>query len=227
MKAKITASALYAVSFVLLALYIVFTIGAITVHPFQRAFTLVSSCLFLYFGTLFYCKKLNKKEKKKMLKLTWTAMLVMYLSLVFTFTWLESYYGRIRQDGLFIWDLSSSEREIYFKTGYQDKIFATLKRMYNGYKENRITLRFFLQNIVGNLLLLMPMGYFFPKLFKKQRNSFLFLITILFTAVLIEGVQLVLMIGVCDIDDLLLNITGAMLLYFILKIPIFKPLLEK
>ncbi len=76
--------------------------------------------------------------------------------------------------------------------------------------------RLFYKNIIGNILLFMPYGFFvsyYLKLDKKRLAALLILIV----SISIETVQL--LIGRCfDVDDILLNLIGGMLGYFIYKI---------
>ena len=73
-------------------------------------------------------------------------------------------------------------------------------------------------NLVGNVVMFIPLGFFQPYLLKGLRS---WLKTMLSTAVLIllvEVVQYVTMLGSCDIDDLILNLAGAWLGYLLWRI---------
>ncbi len=68
-------------------------------------------------------------------------------------------------------------------------------------------------NIVGNLLLFVPMGFFLPFLFKgiKSGKQLFFLVALMSLSV--EVLQLFTTTGEFDIDDVLLNTGGAMIGY--------------
>lgn len=66
----------------------------------------------------------------------------------------------------------------------------------------------FLSEILGNLLLLLPFG-FILKCFYPCKHNFSIVVYGLLLSIGIEVTQLLLQIGVCDIDDLILNTTGA------------------
>lgn len=66
-----------------------------------------------------------------------------------------------------------------------------------------------IMNLMGNLALFFPMGFFLPYFQKKQRNPFLFLFTMTIIISLVELIQALALIGKCDIDDFLLNLCGA------------------
>ena len=77
----------------------------------------------------------------------------------------------------------------------------------------------FLWNIMGNLVMLLPLGAVLPCLFRRIDRFWKVVITVTVTVILIELAQLILRVGVVDIDDLILNLSGAMIGYAILKIP--------
>jgi len=76
--------------------------------------------------------------------------------------------------------------------------------------------RLFFKNVVGNLLMFMPYG-FFASYFTKMDNKYYALSLIAFASITIETTQLA--IGrVFDIDDIILNIIGGMIGYGIYRL---------
>ena len=74
----------------------------------------------------------------------------------------------------------------------------------------------FYKNIVGNILLFMPYGFFASYYLKLDKKRIAFLLVFI-VSLSIECVQLI--IGRClDVDDILLNLIGGMLGYFIYRI---------
>lgn len=84
-----------------------------------------------------------------------------------------------------------------------------------------------IENLVGNFMMFMPTGLLFPAIFTKQKKWFCFLITIVLILIGIEVVQLVFRLGTFDIDDFILNMTGACLVYGIIKVEIIKRFLNR
>lgn len=72
-------------------------------------------------------------------------------------------------------------------------------------------------NIFGNLAALMPTAFFLPTLFQKQRNFKTFALTVTGMVACIEITQFVTMSGNFDIDDFILNIGGACLMFKLLQ----------
>ena len=70
-------------------------------------------------------------------------------------------------------------------------------------------------NLVGNVVLFIPIGYLLPKIWQKQRNFFYFLFTCFISVFLVEITQLFTLLGSFDVDDVILNL-GGMTLGFII-----------
>lgn len=68
-------------------------------------------------------------------------------------------------------------------------------------------------NIVGNIILLLPVGLLMPYVFSavNLKKSFVFAI---FSGLLIEGMQSLLHVGIFDIDDVILNGLGYLIGYW-------------
>ena len=96
------------------------------------------------------------------------------------------------------------------------KPFSTIKRYIKAYINNNIDFAVFLENIFGNFILFMPLSFFvsyrFPKTSILKFSILMFGITIL-----IEFLQFILMIGIADIDDIILNFTGAILVFILIN----------
>ncbi len=102
-------------------------------------------------------------------------------------------------------------------------VFDYVKKLF----ENRINPETVLRNIIGNLIVLFPMGCFLPCLFKpfqKYKNTFLLCFAIV---LLVEFLQPILRIGFLDIDDFIFNLAGAGFGYLTVQIPFVKKTLIK
>jgi len=85
------------------------------------------------------------------------------------------------------------------------------------------------ENILGNILAFSPLGFLLPILFnkyKKLKNIFFISLSI---SLSIEIIQLFFNMGSCDIDDLILNVLGAILGFGVYKVlnPIWNKDLER
>jgi glycopeptide antibiotics resistance protein len=64
-------------------------------------------------------------------------------------------------------------------------------------------------NILGNILLLVPVGFLLPFIFQKMNWKHVLMISIL-SGLIIERMQVVLHVGIFDIDDVILNGLGVL-----------------
>ena len=74
------------------------------------------------------------------------------------------------------------------------------------------------RNIILNILLFVPMGFFLPALFKKLRVFWRVYLTGFAVSLLIETAQLLLNRGIFEADDLLNNLLGTMIGYGLYQI---------
>lgn len=77
------------------------------------------------------------------------------------------------------------------------------------------SLRTSLINIIGNLILLLPIGFFIPLLNRNIRKLSKITLIGFFVSLSIELLQLVLMIRIFDVDDLIFNTVSVILGYII------------
>lgn len=68
-------------------------------------------------------------------------------------------------------------------------------------------------NLFGNVLLFVPLGYLLPACFQKLRGLFRSMLTALVLLLTVELTQMLTLRGTCDVDDLILNLFGALLGY--------------
>ena len=82
-------------------------------------------------------------------------------------------------------------------------------------------------NLLGNLALFVPMGMALPCVSKKLNRFWKVTLCVLGMVVLVEVMQGLLRVGSIDIDDVIFNVSGAMIGYGIIKIPFISKLLVK
>lgn len=98
-------------------------------------------------------------------------------------------------------------------------LFKTIKMYINyAYKLNSF------ENLVGNVVVFLPFGYFLPRVVRGANHWFMLLGAAFFFSLGIELFQLFSAFGEFDVDDLLLNALGALIGYWIhlMSIKIFQ-----
>ena len=73
-------------------------------------------------------------------------------------------------------------------------------------------------NLMGNVILFVPLGVFLPVLWKRLQKWWPFFGIVTFLLVSVELAQLFMLRGICDVDDYLLNVFGASIGYLITRI---------
>lgn len=132
---------------------------------------------------------------------------ILYIALLIYLTLFSKYYGRniiSREWNKEVFDnyIHNSLNLIPFKT--ISKYIIPIKNVLS---------RGFRVNILGNLIAFMPFAFFLPKLFKRQNNLKVFTITMILIVLVIELLQFLTLAGCCDIDDLILNVLGAVIMF--------------
>ena len=70
-------------------------------------------------------------------------------------------------------------------------------------------------NLGGNIIMFIPLGFLLPPVFPKLKNLMSVLVTTAAIIICVELIQLLTLVGSCDIDDLILNLLGAASGYWI------------
>ena len=117
---------------------------------------------------------------------------------------------------LFLSDILG-RREISESYRYNLTLFKEITR----YIENAdvIGTRLVLVNIAGNIFAFVPFGIFVGCFLRRKKFAFIktLLLGFLFTTA-IEGIQLITRVGICDVDDIVLNLLGVIIGGILVKI---------
>ena len=84
--------------------------------------------------------------------------------------------------------------------------------------ENTYLVRHAFINLVGNVVMFIPLGFFQPYLLESLRKWYKTLLTTVVLILVVEVVQYATGLGSCDIDDLILNLAGAWIGYVLWRI---------
>ena len=189
-----------------LVLLFYFGIGFIAqMTEVSRLVLLGASSLFLYIGGGLLSKYL---DNNKPMKINLYIFFGLYLILLITLTLFDSLWLRNGFNFSGFDNIQDRINLVPFKT-----IMTFVKEFDSMYSTSQIML-----NLFGNVCAFMPMALFLPLLFKRQNKVFQFVITLTLMILGIEFLQLITGSGRFDIDDLILNLFGAVLVYLLFKI---------
>lgn len=208
---------LYIISFFIIVFYLYIELGNIVFNPLIRIFILIFNCIIMYIAA----KLLSNNKLFKFNLIVWFCLYIVFL---LSLTLFDTYFNR---NGINIFSLDKNMVKEYMNSSFNIIPFKTIKLYFNSYNGGYLSKSLFLYNIIGNLCALMPLSFFLPLLFKKQNNIIIFILTIILIVIGIESMQFLTLSGSCDIDDLILNLSGSLVLYLILKIKPINKVIRK
>ena len=170
-----------------------------------------------YFSAWFSAFKTKETGVKyKIMKNRICALFLFYVILIVDFTLIDDALGR-DIFGVLQWNTAEFNRYINESTNLIP--FETLKLFLNALKSGTLPFWSVFENVFGNFVAFMPLPFFTVCLFKKINKWYTVFAVALISVLLIELLQLLLLTGSSDIDDVILNVSGAMLFYALLRIP--------
>lgn len=181
------------------------TTGKILIVSLQ-VFSLLGAMIFTTYHA-------TKEETKKRLYITNIILFVIYIGNLGYMLFFDSYFGRTGTH-------FSSTLMGYINQNVNLIPFKSICLYIDAFQYGTLTWRNVVLNIVGNGVIFMPFAYFLPFFFKRQRNGLIFLLTIILLVLLVECAQVITQCGAGDIDDLILNVSGMMIAYYFIKIPV-------
>ena len=122
--------------------------------------------------------------------------------------------------------LNPSLRHVNAITSVNISPLKTIFLYYNAYTRHTLPIKNIILNMIGNVMLFMPFGYFMYVLFKPMRSFLPYLFFFLVMIIGVECIQYIWKVGSADIDDIILNMSGILILYIIMKIPFIKKYFE-
>ncbi len=96
--------------------------------------------------------------------------------------------------------------------------FETIKGFWNALKNHTINTDIAVFNIFGNIALFVPFGFLLPVAAKRLRALWKCAAVTFFAVLTAEILQLLLKVGSFDIDDIILNMLGAVTGYAVFRI---------
>lgn len=167
----------------------------------------------------------NKKKRQRNLKIMWWLLFVYFVFQLGYFLFFDATFARDYSQGSGL-DYKS-QLILQWNTAKNLTPFETINSMIAVYGMPGIGKTFVNINLFGNFIAFMPFSFFLPFLFKPMKKWFVFIFFIAFLIVGVELTQLFTFTGSLDVDDFILNFSGALIFYIILKLPFIKRFCEK
>ena len=154
-------------------------------------------------------------KKTRVLRILWYVFCALYVCVML---WL-----------LFFMRLGTAKAEFRSMPGYGqalsrhfdplpgEVIIPSIKRIFTHPLSDAKTFRDF-RNLAGNVVLFVPLGWILPYFLPFARKTKGFLLSAAALILLVELIQAFTLLGFCDFDDLLLNVLGGWIGFYILSV---------
>lgn len=219
-------SLLFAVYMVGLGLFVDFS-PEWYMNLWEKLIIYFSPMLLLFMDMKLHLRKLEEEEEKRTIQYkTMRRIFTIYVIALATLLFLGSTF----RGGIYhrnIWNAKPFSQD-HFDYYCNLHLMKSVKMYYHAFQDGSMSLKLIALNLLGNLIAFAPFGFFLPVTFgKKIRNVGQFLLAVTFASVLCELIQFITMVGQGDIDDVLLNVLGALIIYLLVHIPIVRELIRK
>lgn len=225
--ARLPASVFYLISGLCFVMYLFFNLNnRILIPPITRLILLCIIYIFAYLGSRLFSKTTSKECAFKIMKITFSFFFVIYICTLIDLVLFDKYFGRAGLSIVKLW--RSDNIRFYLRNSFNVIPFKTIyEYFYGAFVGFDISISSAITNILGNIIAFAPFAFFLPLFFKRYKSIKTFVFTILTIVLFIEILQFVLLTGSCDIDDVILNVVGALFTYEILNIPLIQRRLKK
>lgn len=203
--------------FIIFLLALVLQIGyafspVLTFTTSQKIAIILIQIISLIFGTHFYMESTTKEKADLIKRMTTILLFVIFIANLIYLLFFDRDYGR-RQVNM------NYTLADYIQYNVNLIPFESISLYLAALRDSTLTWQMVTLNLMGNFIVFMPFAYFLPVLFKLQRRWYIFLFTLILVVGAVEILQVITQTGSGDIDDLILNVFGAMVAYIIMKIP--------
>ena len=181
---------------------------------------ILAIAMFLYTANFILAKK-HPNYSAEIMKWAFLSLFILYIYFLITLVLFDGYFGRKGFSDLSYYDITQIKE--HAQNNLNHIPFKTIFHFFSDETGNRA----FVVNIIGNLAAFAPFGFFIPLLFRKVNNSLKLVLSVSLIVIVVELLQLILLTGSCDIDDVILNTLGAYIVYVILKIPFIEKAVNK
>lgn len=181
---------------------------------------LVGACfLAAIVGSYFLCSSLEQLEDKiRCTKIVYSFVLGLYIAFILFIGIVIHYHANVSSD-------NSIQKTFLFSVNVVP--FATIYQYIIGVFNHTLNISYIVRVTLGNLLLFAPLGIILPQVFNACDKIHRFILIFLSLRIAFEIIQFILKVGVCNIDDVLLSLLGAILFYNVYHISFVQSLIKR
>lgn len=179
----------------------------------QKILIYATPIVVLFIEMVYQMKRTDRQDEKiRIQKKAYIYMFTIYLIAAATLLFLGSSFRRAFNERN-IWQAEPFTKE-HFELYCNLRPFKSIEMYIHAYERQSMPSRLIAVNIFGNLAAFMPCAIFMPVIWNRKMIKLRFFLPALIgIVVLVEAIQFVTMVGQADIDDVILNTAGAVLLF--------------
>ena len=215
----------FIITFLLIGSVLIFSLlPNIVLNAFVTISGFIIPSILILITMIVEIKKSNNINEKKKISRFWLKMLfAIYCLLLITILFLNNEY---RMTGFQAINSNTFSAE-HLKT-INIIPFASIIKYISGWISHSVRTNIVFINLCGNLILFAPLGFFVPILFEdKIKNTKQFILMIIVVTISVEALQFISYTGSTDIDDIILNTIGAVIMFNIMKTKLARKILKK
>lgn len=178
-------------------------------------------CAFLIIGVHFMNRISTPQQQVKNLKCMWWTVFLFY---IFQMAYMLFFASEFARDYVDLRSQSYMDAlSMQWEYGSNLKPFATIQQMMQIFAIPSISNQIAIVNIVGNFVAFMPLSFFQLLLIRSSKHPQKFLTQTALLIVFVEVTQFFTLSGTMDIDDFILNFSGIIVSYVVLRYtPLYK-----
>lgn len=166
----------------------------------KRLYILAASLIFLYGWIIM---EVMTRKQRSLFQLVTQSSFFVYVFMVLTLTGFFILFREVSAHGWW--------HRVNMRIDNKDRVNMELFKMFRIYRISST-------QIVGNFIMLMPLGIYLPLLYRHFNNFFVVAVVAFFVSSLIEFLQLITSFRSADVDDILLNTLGACVGFLIYRL---------
>ena len=159
-----------------------------------------------------------EKNKYKLVRESIFLYFILYSTVLFIVFFLKSAMGLY---------YSSDDYIVFLRNNFNLIPFHTIKFYFAGFYKGTIGLNSLFFNIIGNLIIFMPLAISLYCLFPKYRILKNYIKILSFIIISVEIMQILTKTGYMDIDDFILNLLGCIIVFYFISNKYIKNLLKR
>ncbi len=168
-----------------------------------------------FMAARFLCMGASVRTANRIMRATFIWLFITYVFVVVDFTLISNSFGRSLSN-IFLLSGQSARQYILENTNFVP--LRTVSLYINAYVKGNVEPYIAVENLIGNFFVFMPFALFVPSALRFINSAIKFFLFVALFIIAIEIMQIIFLTGSADVDDFILNLSGAMAAYGLLHL---------